>query len=51
MKKPNYIEKIEEISENDFSVMNLPDANIEFEKFLDNSKFELLHSISDVRQN
>ena len=43
MKKPNYIERIEEISENNFSVMNLPDANIEFEKFLDNSKFELVH--------
>jgi hypothetical protein len=51
MKKPNYIERIEEISENDFSVMNLPDANIEFEKFLDNSKFELVHSISNIGQN
>ena len=51
MKKPNYIERIEEITKNDFSVMNLPDANIEFEKFLDNSKFELVHSISSIGQN
>ena len=49
--KPNYIEKVENMTENEFSVMNLPDANIEFEKFLDNSKFELVYSISDVGQN
>ena len=51
MEKPNYIKRIEEIIENDFSVMNLPEANIEFEKFLDNSKFELVHSISNIEHN
>ena len=51
MEKPNYIERIEGITENNFSVMNLPEANIEIEKFLDNSKFELVHSISDIKQN
>jgi hypothetical protein len=51
MKKPNYIERIEGVTENNFSVMNLPEANIEFEKFLDNSRFELVHSVSDVGQN
>lgn len=50
MKKPNYIEKIEVDEGNDFSVMNLPCANIEFEKFI-NGKFELVHSISDIEQN
>lgn len=50
MMKPNYIEKIEVDEGNNFSVMNLPCANIEFEKFI-NGKFELVHSISDIEQN
>ena len=50
MKKPNYIEKIEKEGNTYFSVMDLPCGNIEFEKFID-SKFELVHSISDIGQN
>jgi len=50
MKKPNYIERIEVDEGNNFSVMNLPCAHIEFEKFI-NDKFELVHSISDIEQN
>jgi hypothetical protein len=50
MKKPNYIERIEKEDDIYFSVMNLPCANIEFEKFID-GKFELVHSISDIGQN
>jgi hypothetical protein len=50
MSKPNYIEKIEVNEGNNFSVMTLPLANIEFEKFID-GKFELVHSISDIGQN
>ena len=50
MKKPNYIEKIEKDEGMFFSVMDLPCANIEFEKFI-NSKFELVHSISNIEQN
>jgi hypothetical protein len=50
MKKSNYIERIEVDEGNNFSVMNLPCANIEFEKFID-GKFELVHSISDIGQN
>jgi hypothetical protein len=50
MKKPNYLERIEVDEGNNFSVMNLPGANIEFEKYI-NSKFELVHSISDIEQN
>ena len=50
MMKPNYIEKIEMVDGNNFSVMNLPLGNIEFEKFID-GKFELVHSISDIEQN
>ena len=50
MKKPNYIKKIEKDEGMIFSVMDLPCANIEFEKFI-NSKFELVHSISNIEQN
>ncbi len=50
MKKSNYIEEIEKKGDIYFSVMNLPCANIEFEKFF-NGKFELVHSISDIEQN
>ena len=50
MKKPNYIKKIEKDEGIFFSVMDLPCANIEFEKFI-NSKFELVHSISNIEQN
>lgn len=50
MKKSNYIERIEIDEGNNFSIMNLPLGNIEFEKFID-SKFELVHSISDIGQN
>jgi hypothetical protein len=48
--KPDYIERIEIVEGDNFSVMNLPLGNIEFEKFID-SKFELVHSISDIKQN
>lgn len=50
MKKPNYIERIEKEDDIYFSVMDLPLANIELEKFFD-GKFELVHSISDIGQN
>jgi hypothetical protein len=50
MKKPNYIERIEKEYDIYFSVMDLPLANIELEKFID-GKFELVHSISDIGQN
>jgi hypothetical protein len=50
MEKIEYIKKLEEGEENNFSVMNLPCANIEFEKVI-NGKFELVHSISDIGQN
>jgi hypothetical protein len=50
MKKPNYIEKIEEIIGNDLSVMDLPNASMEFDKLI-NSKFELVYSISSIEQD
>ena len=50
MKKSNYIEEIEKKGDIYFSVMNLPCASIEFEKFID-GKFEIVHSISNIEQN
>jgi hypothetical protein len=49
MKKFNYIEKLEREGEEYFSVMDLPTANNEIEKFMD-GKFELVNSISDIKQ-
>lgn len=47
MKKPNYIEKIEKDEGVFYSVMNLPNANHEFVKYVE-TKFELVHSVANI---
>ncbi len=50
MKKPNYIEKIEEDKNVYFSVMDLPFASDDFLRFT-SEKFELIHSIAQMEQD
>lgn len=50
MKKPNYIEKVEDDKNVYFSVMNLPMASPDFLKFT-SDKFELAHSIAEMAQD
>ena len=50
MKKPNYIEKVEDDRNEYFSVMDLPNATLEFLKFA-SDKFALIHSIAEMSQD
>lgn len=50
MEKSNYIKKLEIESGEYFSIMDLPMANSEIEKFMDD-KFEMVNSVSEIKQN